>query len=130
LFSRKNRLIFEGESHDGRRITMAEKSEDRKFDDKRIDEALQLLNDVAREKKAELRDMVSRKYTDLKSALGGTAEKMQDQAEKTYAEGKEKVIELASAVDITVHKNPWPYLGGTALGFLVLGFIFGRSRKS
>ena len=30
------------------------------FEDKRIDEALKLLNDVAKEKKAELLDMVSK----------------------------------------------------------------------
>ena len=99
-----------------------------KFDDKRIDEALQLLNEVAKEKRAELLDMVAKKYGNLKSALGGTAEKLQDQAQKTYAEGKEKVQELASTLDGNVHKNPWPYLGGTALGFLILGLIFGRSR--
>ena len=98
------------------------------FEDKRIDEALKLLNDVAKEKKAELLDMVSKKYGNLKSALGGSAEKLQEQAQKTYAEGKEKVKKLASSLDENVHKNPWPYIGGTALGFLMLGLFFGRSR--
>ena len=100
-----------------------------KFEDKRIDEALQLLNELGKEKRAELLDMVSKKYGNLKSVLGGSDEKLQDPAQKTYAEGKEKVQELASTLDGSVHKNPWLYLSGTALGFLLLGLFFGRPRK-
>ena len=103
---------------------MAEKS-----DVKRINEALELLNEVAKDKRAELRDLVNDKYDNLKSALGGVAEELQHQARKTYEQGKEKVKDLASKSDESVHKNPWPYLGGTAIGFLVLGFFLGRSSK-
>jgi ElaB/YqjD/DUF883 family membrane-anchored ribosome-binding protein len=99
------------------------------FDDKRINEALELLNEVAREKKADLQEMVSEKYESLKSAFGGIAEKLQNEARETYEQGKEKMEEIVSTVSGSVHKNPWPYLGGTALGFLILGFLFGRSRK-
>jgi ElaB/YqjD/DUF883 family membrane-anchored ribosome-binding protein len=100
-----------------------------RFEDKRINEALELLNEVAKDKKAELQDMVSDKYSNLKSALGGVAEKLQHQARESYVQGKEKVKELACEVDESVHKNPWPYLGGTALGFLILGYFLGRSKK-
>ena len=100
-----------------------------KFDDKKINEALELLNEVAKEKLAELQNMVSDKYGNLKSALGGAAERAQHQARETFDQGKEKVKDLASKVDENVHKNPWPYLGGTALGFLILGFSLGRSKK-
>jgi ElaB/YqjD/DUF883 family membrane-anchored ribosome-binding protein len=100
-----------------------------KTQDMRIDEALKLLNEVARDKGAELQDLVSEKYGDLKSALGGFAEKVEREAHAAYAQGTEKVRDFASRVDQDVHRNPWPFLGGAALGSLLLGFLLGRSRK-
>jgi ElaB/YqjD/DUF883 family membrane-anchored ribosome-binding protein len=108
--------------------TLEEKMSE-KFEDKRINEALELLNELAKEKKAELLGLVSEKYSSLKSALGGTSGKLQDQARETYAQGEAKVKEIASKMDDRVHKDPWPYIAGTALGFLMLGLFFGRSRK-
>ena len=99
------------------------------IEDKKIDEALELLNEVAKDKEADLMGMVSEKYSNLKAAFNGVAEKFQHHAQETYAQGKEQMQELATQMDGDVHKNPWPYLGGTAIGFLILGFIFGRSRK-
>jgi ElaB/YqjD/DUF883 family membrane-anchored ribosome-binding protein len=32
-------------------------------------------------------------------------------------------------VDKSVHRNPWPYIGGTAAVALLLGYILGRNRK-
>ena len=100
-----------------------------KAGDKKIDEALELLNEMAREKRSELKGMVSEKYGHLKAALGGTADKAQDQAREAFARGEEKLGEFTSKIDENVHKNPWPYLGGTALGFLILGTLLGRPRK-
>ena len=100
-----------------------------KVEDKKINEALELLNELAKDKKTELRGIVSEKYSHLKSALGGTAEKTQGQAHEVYAQGEEKVREFASKMDENVHKNPWPYLGGTALAFLILGILLGRPKK-
>jgi ElaB/YqjD/DUF883 family membrane-anchored ribosome-binding protein len=101
-----------------------------KIENKNIDEALALLNELAKDKTAELKDMISAKYGNLKSALGGVAGRMQHGARETHARGQKRAEELASNADTGVRKNPWPYLGGTALVFLVLGCFFGgRFRK-
>ena len=101
-----------------------------RFDDKRINEALDLLNEMAKEKKADLQEMIHTKYGNLRSAVSGAAGKVQHDVAETYHHGKEKVKELASEVDESVRKNPWLYIGGTALGCLILGFLMGRSKKS
>jgi ElaB/YqjD/DUF883 family membrane-anchored ribosome-binding protein len=100
-----------------------------KASDKKIDEALELLNEMAREKRSELRGMVSEKYSHLKAALGGNAEDIEDQTREALARGEEKLTEFTSRIDENVHKNPWPYLGGTALGFLILGILLGRPKR-
>jgi ElaB/YqjD/DUF883 family membrane-anchored ribosome-binding protein len=100
-----------------------------KFEDKRINEALDLLNELAKEKKAELQGMVSEKYSHLKSVLEGASGRMGEEVRDTIAHGEETVREFASAIDESVHKNPWAYLGGTALGFLIIGHLLGRHKK-
>ncbi len=67
-----------------------------KTQDLRIDEALKLLNEVAGEKGAELQDLVSEKYGELKSALGGFAEKAGQETHAAYEQGAEKVKDLAA----------------------------------
>jgi ElaB/YqjD/DUF883 family membrane-anchored ribosome-binding protein len=101
----------------------------KKTDAKRISEALELLEEVAKDKKDELQSLVSEKYGGLKSALGGVAEGLQKKGRETYEQGIDKVKDLASKSDESVHQHPWSYLGGVAIGFLALGFFLGRSSK-
>lgn len=101
----------------------------KEYDEKKINEALELLDELAKEKKSELLGMVSEKYGHLRSAIRGASGKMQDQAREAIAEGEETVKEFASKIDSDLHKNPWPYLGGTALGFLIIGILLGKPKK-
>ena len=100
-----------------------------RFDDKRINEALELLNAVARDKKSELQAAMEGKYTDLSSVVSAFAGQMKNRATEKFEAGKQKVVDVATDIDKSVHKNPWAYVGGAAAVALVCGFMLGSSRR-
>jgi hypothetical protein len=105
-----------------------------RFEDKKINEALELLNELANDEKVNLQDMVSDKYSNLKSVLVSVGERNRHQARKTHAQRRERAEDLASKVDRRVHRSWGPYLGRAVLGLLTLGYVYalgysvGRSR--
>ncbi len=98
-------------------------------EDTRVKDALELLNSYAKDKRGELQDMLSNKYSNLKSVVGNVGARLQSDAADIYGTGKEKAQQIAHDVDASVHKNPWAFIGGAALGALILGYMLGRSKK-
>lgn len=105
-----------------------------------IADALKLLDDAAELKKEELKSVIANKYGHLRSMIMETEKgfvkavtdaKTQAMGAVMHAKeiGTEKGIELAKDVDKCVHTNPWPYIGGTAVIGLLLGFFLGRNQK-
>jgi ElaB/YqjD/DUF883 family membrane-anchored ribosome-binding protein len=99
----------------------------------KIREALDLLRQAAKDKKDELRKTVTDHYGDLKDVLGSFSANISDKARaamesvKQASEvGQEKAIEAAKRVDESVHDKPWHYIGGVALGALLLGYLLGK----
>ncbi|MFA5866083.1 MAG: hypothetical protein WC975_15530 [Phycisphaerae bacterium] len=103
----------------------------------KIEEALNLLTDAAKEKKQELLNLVGEKYSHLRDAFfdgqshmretfSDTAHHVADSARQYSEMGQEQVRDAASRVDKNVHASPWSYLGGVALGALILGYLLGR----
>jgi ElaB/YqjD/DUF883 family membrane-anchored ribosome-binding protein len=105
----------------------------------KMSEAFKLLEEAATQKKDELKSVMSDKYTHLKNIIleteGSLVRSLSD-ARKHAVEaaihakdvGVEKAKEIAGDVDKSVHRNPWPYIGGTAAVALLLGYILGRNR--
>jgi ElaB/YqjD/DUF883 family membrane-anchored ribosome-binding protein len=101
--------------------------------------ALKLLEEAAKQKKDELRTVMSDKYTNLKSLIMESESSLmkslataKDQAIEATTRVKEvsveKAREIARDVDKDVHQNPWPYIAGTAVVGVLLGYILGRNR--
>ncbi len=99
-----------------------------RFEDKRINEALELLNAVARDRKEELEAAVRDKYADFGSLLGALGGRVRAGAAGKLEAGKQKIVDVAEDVDERVHRNPWPYIGGAAVVGLLLGLLLSRSR--
>jgi ElaB/YqjD/DUF883 family membrane-anchored ribosome-binding protein len=91
----------------------------------KISEALDLLNEAAREKRDELKGLMVNKYAHIREAMSSGVEN----AQEVIAQGKEKVIEIAGDVDKRVHKDPWVYIAGAAAASLLLGYFMGSKRK-
>jgi len=91
----------------------------------KISEALDLLNEAAKEKKDELQGLMSNKYAHIREAMTDGAK----HAQEAIIQGKEKVMEIAGDVDKRVHKDPWVYIAGAAAASLLLGYLMGSKRK-
>jgi len=106
----------------------------------KISEALKLLEEAATQKRDELKSVISDKYKHLKNVIVESEHslvKSLSDARKHAVEAAihakdasvEKAREIAGDVDKSVHRNPWPYIAGTAAVGLLLGYILGRNRK-
>ena len=102
--------------------------------------ALKLLEETAKQKKDELRTIMSDKYTNLRSlilenesSLMESLTTVKDHAFEAATDVKnasvDKAREIARDVDEGVHQNPWPYIAGSAVVSVSLGYILGHSRK-
>ncbi|HTL69960.1 MAG TPA: hypothetical protein VL404_01585 [Candidatus Eisenbacteria bacterium] len=76
----------------------------------------------AQEKYNELKDAIQDAATQSKRTINHLVRA----TEEAVYEGSEKVKDAAVTVNRTVHKNPWPVIGGTALGALFVGFLIGK----
>lgn len=105
----------------------------------KISEAFKLLEDVAKHQKDELKSAMCDKYMHLKNVIveaeGSLVRSLSDagrHAVEVAAHAKDVSVEKASAlahgVDKHVHRNPWPYIGGTVVVGVLLGYILGRNR--
>ncbi|MCM2281141.1 MAG: hypothetical protein NDI61_04770 [Bdellovibrionaceae bacterium] len=102
-----------------------------------ISEALRMLDQALSRDGANLRELVSSEYSALRHAIEDMAPKM-GQAFRQYGsqaaeviqdyagEGLERGKVVAGRVDSRVRANPWPVIGGVALGSLVVGYWLGR----
>ena len=101
----------------------------------KIQEALELLNDAAQEKKDEVYELLGSKYESLREIFEDAAQnghELVGEAKKRIAKGlqveEKKIKEIASQMDKKVRRKPWVFLGSVALGSLVLGLIFGGKK--
>lgn len=80
----------------------------------KISEALELLNEAAKEKRDELKGLMTDKYAHIREAV---------------AAGAGQAKEMAGDVDKRVHKDPWVYIAGAAAASLIFGYLMGSKRK-
>ena len=104
---------------------------------KKFEEALNLLNEAARDKKEEIQNLINERYSEFRDAMEGAVKKgrkdyrrAKNSAGEWIEEGTEGIREVASELDEKVHENPWAYLGGVAVGALLLGFLLGSSSRN
>jgi ElaB/YqjD/DUF883 family membrane-anchored ribosome-binding protein len=112
-----------------------------------IEEALRTLDEALGGPGANLKDLMAGDFENLKAALGGTAANagsaahdVTDQLRESFGEIGGQAMErfssyaeegrrIYSDVDVKVRSNPWPVIGGVALGTFALGFLLGRTSE-
>jgi ElaB/YqjD/DUF883 family membrane-anchored ribosome-binding protein len=99
----------------------------------KIEEALQLLQEAAEEKKDEVKKLLSGKYASLRDAVvdieGTLAEKVEEltrKADHVRVVAEKKARKIATEVDEKVHEDPWRVIGWTTVTALLVGYLLGR----
>jgi len=101
---------------------------DNKSSNVKITEALELLNEAAREKKDELKGLLNDRYSHIKQAMSMGTEQIIEKAKQFTEESKEKLVDVASEADKRVRQNPWPYIAGAAAASLIVGYLMGKRK--
>ncbi len=98
----------------------------------KIHQALELLNEAAREKREELYDALEHQYDDLRHFVEESSHtarsrisNVRQQARDAFRAGEqkfeEKTREAASEINGSAEEHPWIYLGTVAAGAFLLG---------
>ncbi|MDO8675026.1 MAG: DUF883 domain-containing protein [Candidatus Omnitrophota bacterium] len=102
----------------------------------KISEALELLNEAAKEKRDELKGLMANRYSHIREAMTAGVEHgkealnhTKDLAQEAIIKGGKKAKEIAGDVDKRVHKDPWAYIAGATAASLLLGYLMGSKRK-
>jgi len=94
----------------------------------KLHESLAQLNEAARNRREELDKLLAEKYTDLKSALGDVAGASASWLKEHGKEVGERAEVVAKTVDNSARHHPWYFIGGAALGGLLVGLLLNRHR--
>ncbi|MFO7650680.1 MAG: hypothetical protein R6X13_04985 [bacterium] len=94
------------------------------------DEALTHLNEAAKDRRGDLQKPFAAKYTDLKSAVGGAAHASAKRVKEQVREVGEVSQLAAKTVNHSVRRHPWYYVGGAAVGGLLVGLMLGHRRQT
>ena len=99
----------------------------------KIHEALALLNEAARDKKNEFKDLLGNKYTDLREVVAGLETDAEqrvrhsmDRAHEVGQDASERVQNTAQRIDRRVHEDPWKTVGWAVVGAFLAGFLVGH----
>jgi ElaB/YqjD/DUF883 family membrane-anchored ribosome-binding protein len=95
----------------------------------KLNEALAHLNEAAKERREELQTLLAEKYTDLRSAFSVVAGASADWMKEQGREVGDSAKLAASTVDHSIRKHPWYYVGGAALGGLIIGLLISGRRQ-
>jgi ElaB/YqjD/DUF883 family membrane-anchored ribosome-binding protein len=102
----------------------------------KINRALQLLDEVAQEKKEAVSQLINEKYSNIKEMMNQTSESYKEVIEKakqslaeTMVHGEERYKDIVATFDKKIHTDPWPYVIITSIVCLISGLIIGGSRR-
>jgi ElaB/YqjD/DUF883 family membrane-anchored ribosome-binding protein len=105
-----------------------------------IDQALKLLDSVAKSHSKEIKQKVVNDYQGLKDVISkserGDDKKILDYVsnlESTYHNLQNRTVDMArkasTKIDKTAHENPWYFVGGAAIAGSFLGLFLGNRIK-
>ena len=104
---------------------------------KKLVEALKLLEDAAEEQLGEIQEMIRTDFPELKQTLFSTNNcsrghynSIKSQISEKFGHAREvseeKIKEMGTRVDAEIHSNPWPFIGSIALLSFILGILIGH----
>lgn len=100
-----------------------------------IDEALAVLEDAAKDKKEELTKQIGGRYQHVREIFSGSPRRMvrdafrKEKIDDAIKKGRYYAEQSMHTMDDELHRHPLPYLLGTAVTFLIIGYTLSGNGK-